>query len=245
MGTFFHAALTQPLLNLLVFLHNLIPVNDIGWAIIALTVIVRLLLYPSFRKQIKFQREMQKMQPKLNEIKEKHKDDRDAQAKATMQFYKENKINPLSSCFPMVIQLIILIPLYRVFLSSLNGADIAGDLYGFISAPGAINTVFLGIIDLSKRSFVLAILAGAFQLIQSRMMMGKGTQSGDKTTAMLNKQMVYMFPVLTVFISLSLPAGLALYWVVSTLFSIAQQYYIMRGTDSIPPAEPKLSGNGG
>ena len=238
MGQFFNIVLTQPLLNLLMFFQNIIPGNDIGWAIIAITVLVRLVLYPSFKKQIRFQHEMQKLQPKLNEIKTKYKDNQEAQAKATMEFYKENKINPLSSCLPMIAQLIILIPLYRVFLSSLNGADIAGRLYSFIPDPGQISTMFLGIVDLSQRSIPLALLAGAFQFVQSKMLAPKTAAGGDKMSAMMSKQFIYMFPVLTVFISLSLPSGLALYWVITTVFSIGQQYYIMRGTSKV---EEKLA----
>jgi len=199
MGNFFHIALTQPLLNLLVWLHNVIPGNDIGWAIIAITALVRLVLYPSFRKQIRFQHEMQKFQPELNKIRAKYKDDKEGQAKATMDFYKENKINPLSSCLPMIVQLIILIPLYRVFLSSLNGADIAGKLYSFVADPGTINTVFLGIVDLSQRSIVLALIAGALQFVQSKMIAPKTTSGGDRTSNMMNKQFLYMFPILTVY----------------------------------------------
>lgn len=230
MSGFFHLILTQPLLNILIWLHNIIPGNDLGWAIIALTVLVRLLLLPLYHRQLRSQQELQKLQPQLEAIKQKHKDDREAQAQATMEFYREHKVNPLSSCLPLLIQLPILIALYRVFLTSLNGNDLSQQLYGFVTNPGIINTSFLGLIDLSQRSLVLAVLAGAFQFVQSKMLVPKRAQAGpqDNISAVMNKQFVYVFPVLTVFISLSLPSGLALYWVVTTLFAILQQWYIMK-----------------
>lgn len=228
MTEFFHTILTQPLLNALIWLHNIIPGNDIGWAIIAITILIRLILYPTFRKQIHSQREMQKLQPKLSEIKEKHKGDKAAIQKATMEFYQQNKINPLSSCLPLLVQLPIFIALFSVLRTSLNG-EVVSSLYPFVVDPGVINTKFLGLVDLSESSIVLAVIAGGFQFIQSKMMAPPKLKGEDKAASLMNKQLVYMFPVVTVFIAASLPAGLALYWVVTTLFAVGQQYYIMKG----------------
>jgi YidC/Oxa1 family membrane protein insertase len=231
MSNFFYTALTQPLLNALIWLHNLLPGNDIGWAIIVLTVLVRFLLYPSFQKQIRSQRQMQKIQPQMEEIRKKHKDDKDAQARATMEFYKENKINPLSACLPALIQLPILFALYRVFLTSLGGDEVVSQLYAFVADPGVINTNFLGIVDLAQRSIILGLLAGAFQFVQSKMLMPKVSPGSKDISSAMTKQMTYLLPVVTVFISASLPAGLALYWIVTTLFAIAQQFYIIKRVD--------------
>ena len=173
---------------------------------------------------------MQKIQPMMNEIKKKHKDDKAAQQKAIMEFYKENKINPLSACFPLLIQLPIFFALFTVFRTSLSDGGVVGQLYGFVADPGAISNLFLGLVDLSKPNLVLALLTGAFQFVQSKMMMARSQASGNKTTDMMGKQMLYMFPIISVVISMSLPSGLALYWIVTTLFSIGQQYYIMRST---------------
>lgn len=226
MGNIFHLILTQPLLNALIWIYDVLPVKDMGLAIIGLTLVIRLILFPSFQKSIKSQKEMQQLQPKLNEIKQRYKDDQQAQSKAIMEVYKEHKVNPFSSCLPLLIQLPILIALYRVFLSGLNG-NIAADLYSFVANPGDINTLFLGLVELSKPSILFAVLAGAFQYIQSKMI--TPTQQGSDTTAkIMSAQFLYFMPLLTVVISWRLPAGLSLYWAVTTLFAIAQQYYIMR-----------------
>lgn len=228
MSQFFRLILTQPLLNILIFFYNVIPWHDLGLAIIALTILIRLILLPSFQKQLRSQKELQQMQPKLNEIKEKHKDDKEAQTKATLEFYKQNKINPFSSCLPLLIQLPILLALYRVFFTGLNG-NIGGELYSFVRDPGLINTNFLGLVELAKPNYVFAGLAGIFQFIQSKMMVPKKTPGPkDQTTALMNAQLTYFMPVLTIIIALRLPAGLSLYWAVTTLFAIAQQYYIMK-----------------
>src|SRR3989338_2887446 len=111
---FFNQILVFPLLNLLVFFYNFIP--DIGVVIILLTVLVRLVLLPSFHKSLKHQKALQDLQPKMNEIKEKYKNDKEQQAKAMMELYSAHKVNPLSSCLPLLIQLPILIALYQVFI---------------------------------------------------------------------------------------------------------------------------------
>lgn len=227
MGQFIHEVLSRPLLNVLIWFYDVIPGHDMGLAIIALTLLIRLLLLPSFQKSLRSQKELQQLQPRLNEIKEKYKDDKEAQAKATMEFYKENKVNPFSSCLPLLIQLPILFALYRVFFTGLNG-HLGGELYSFVADPGLINTKFLGFIELTKTNLVFALLAGAFQFIQSKMITPKAKGQKDKTASFMNAQMLYFMPIITVLIAFRLPAGLSLYWVVTTLFAIAQQYYIMK-----------------
>ena len=222
----FHLVLTKPLLNVLIWIYNTVPLHDIGIAIIVLTILVRLLLFPSFQKSLRSQRQLQQLQPKLDEIKEKYKDDKEAQTKAVLEFYQQNKVNPFSSCLPLLVQLPILIALYQVFLSGLN-SQLAGELYPFVRDPGQINTNFLGLMDLSKANFIFAFLAGALQFVQSKLMMPT-KKIQDQTARIINMQFTYLMPVVTVFIAAKLPAGLALYWIVTTLFAIGQQYYIMK-----------------
>ena len=222
----FHLVLTKPLLNVLIWIYNTVPLHDIGIAIIVLTILVRLLLFPSFQKSLRSQRQLQQLQPKLDEIKEKYKDDKEAQTKAVLEFYQQNKVNPFSSCLPLLVQLPILIALYQVFLSGLN-SQLAGELYPFVRDPGQINTNFLGLMDLSKANFIFAFLAGALQFVQSKLMMPT-KKIQDQTARIVNMQFTYLMPVVTVFIAAKLPAGLALYWIVTTLFAIGQQYYIMK-----------------
>src|SRR5258708_25799402 len=156
MGNIFNLIFVFPLLNLLVFFYNYIP--DIGVVIILITVLVRLLLLPSFHKSLKHQRALAALQPKMHEIRETYKDDKEAQAKATMELYKVHKVNPLSSCLPLLIQLPILIGLYQVFMRSLNGKELTG-LYHFIHAPAVINPIFLHWINLAHRNIIMAVFA--------------------------------------------------------------------------------------
>ncbi len=224
--TIYNDIIYRPLLNLLVFFYNIIPGHDIGVVIILVTIVIRLILAPSFHKSLKSQKAMNDLQPKLNEMREKHKDNKEAQAKAMMELYKEHKINPLSSCLPLLLQLPILIGLYQVFRIALGGHDIVG-LYSFIKAPAFISAKFLGLIDLSKPSILFGVIAGLAQFWQSKLMMPK-VAGQDATTKAMQLQTTYVLPVISVIIAIRLPAGLPLYWIVTTLFAVAQQYYIKR-----------------
>lgn len=233
MSQFFHTILYQPLLNVLVFLYNIVPGHDFGAAIIILTVAIRLLLWPLARQSIKGQKAMSSLQPKIAELKEKHKDNKQELAKATMELYKSEKINPLSSCLPLLIQLPILLALYWVMMAVLKSEKF-DLLYPFVAHPGTIKTVAFGFLDLAKASWVLAILAGAAQFWQTKMLpmtppAVKGAGSKDEgMAAMMNKQMLYMMPIMTVVIGGTLPAGLTLYWLVTTLLTAVQQWMMFR-----------------
>jgi len=221
--TIFNESLYRPLFNALVWLYNFIPGNDLGIAIILLTVLIRFILYPLSKKAIQSQKAISKLQPKIKEIQKKYKN-KEEQAKAMMEFYKKYKVNPMAGCLPILIQLPILIALYRVFFSGLN-PEALSTLYGFIERPEVLNVMFLGLINLSQRSIFLAILAGAFQFIQSRMIMPQ-SQGGTKDfQSMMTQQMIYMMPLITIFIAWNLPSALPLYWIVITLFGIIQQHF--------------------
>ena len=225
--TLYSDIIYRPLLNLLVFFYNIIPGHDIGVVIIVVTILIRLVLAPSFHKSLKSQKAMSDLQPKLNAMREKHKDDKEAQAKAMMELYKEHKINPLGSCLPLLIQLPILIGLYQVFRIALGGQDLVG-LYNFVHAPGTISPYFLHFLNLAKPSIYLGVIAGLAQFWQSKLMMPKNVGEQDMTMKAMSMQTTYVLPVLSVIIAIRLPAGLPLYWIVTTLFAVAQQYYIMR-----------------
>jgi len=226
MNTFFQTIFYQPILNLLVFLYN--TFGDLGLAIIFLTLIVKLILFPLSKKSIKSQKSLQELQPKIDELKKKHKDDKQAQSVALMALYKENKVNPFSSCLPLIIQLPFFFAIFRVFKDGFaqNHLDL---LYPFINNPEIINTVTLNFFDLSEKNVILAILAGLAQFWQGKMIQVKKPEiktEGAKDENMLsvmNKQMLYVMPAVTVFIGLSFPAGLTLYWFLTTLFTVAQQ----------------------
>ena len=227
---FFDVLLYHPLFNSLVSLYNYLPGHDFGIAIILLTIIIRIILYPVSVKALNSQKTLQALQPKMQEIQKKHKDNKEQLAKETLELYRREKINPFSGLFLAIIQLPILIALYTVFWKGLNPAELT-NLYSFVSNPGQINAVFLGIVDLSKANFVLAVLAGIFQFFQTKMLVPKSVPGQGKSSDMsqiMQKQMVYFFPFLTVFILMSLPSAIGLYWVVGGIFSIVQQYFILK-----------------
>ncbi len=227
LGLIYNDAIYRPILNLLIWLYNAIPGHDIGIVIIVVTLVIRIALAPFTHKSLKGQRKMTALQPKLNELRERHKDDRQEQAKAMMDLYKEHKISPFSSCLPLLVQLPILIALYHVFSKALKG-NLAG-LYEFVSNPGTLNPHFLSVVDLSQPNIIFAVLAGAAQFWQSWMITKWQTvSSSDPTAKIMNAQMMYILPLFSVFIAWRLPAGLPLYWIVTTLFAIAQQYYVQK-----------------
>lgn len=228
--SFFYIILYQPLFNSLVFLYNYLPGHDFGIAIIVLTIIIRLILFPLSVKAVRSQKSLQKLQPKLQELQKKYKDDKEKQAKEILGLYKTEKINPFSGLLLAIIQLPILIALYRVFWAGLNPKELTG-LYKFISNPGHINALFLHIIDLSKPNLSFAILAGLTQYFQTKMLMvaaPKGKSNEPDFSQVMQKQMLYFMPIFTVIILLGLPSALGLYWTASGLFSIIQQYLIFK-----------------
>ena len=234
----YNALIFQPILNLLIWLYNVIPGNDLGLAIIVLTLIVKVILYPFSKAQIKQQRSLQELQPKMDEIRVRLKDDKEGQAKELMELYRKEKVNPAASCLPLLIQLPIFIGLLGALRASLSAHTLTM-LYPFVANPGIVNTMFLGFVNLSKPNYVLAVIAGAVQFWQSWQMLRRpalltpppaevaGTKAAeDESVAiMMNKQMMYIMPVVTVFIGFTLPGGLALYWIIMSLLTVAQQWY--------------------
>lgn len=227
LGQIYSVIIYNPILNLLVGLYNIIPGHDLGVVIILVTIVIRLLLAPFMHKSLKGQRAMSALQPKIAELKEKHKNDQQVQAKAMMDLYKEHNVSPFSSCLPLLIQLPILIALYQVFRKAIGG-DLSG-LYPFVHNPGFLNSKLFGLVDLGHPNFIFAILAGAAQFAQSWMISKWQTPGAqDATAKALNIQMMYMLPIISVVIAWRLPAALPLYWIITTLFAIAQQAYINR-----------------
>lgn len=231
--TLYNELLYRPLFNVLVFLYETVSFADMGIAIIALTVLIRLALYPLSRHAVESQKNMMAIQPEVKKLQEKYKDNKEEQMKRIMELYKEKKVNPFSGCVPILIQLPIIIALYQVFLAGFNDESLSA-LYSFIPNPGSLHHSFLGLVDLSaKKNIILALLAGALQFYQSKMMLDEqkkvqGETSANDFSANMSKQMTYTMPVVTVVVSYTLPAGLALYWAVTTLVSIIQQVQVLR-----------------
>lgn len=225
----------QPLLNLLVFVYDIIPGHDIGLVIIIITLLIKLALYLPSRSTIKAQQSLQELQPKIDEMKEKYKDDKERQAKEMMALYKEHKINPLSSCLPLLIQLPFLIAIYQVFNTGLTNGDMSL-LYPFVANPGHINSLAFGFLDMAKPQWILALLAGAAQYWQTSMMIAKRPAIKNKDSkdedmsAIMSRQMTFMMPLMTIFIGWNLPSGLVFYWLLLTVFTSLQQLITKKKT---------------
>lgn len=227
---FFNIILYQPLLNLLILLYVYFPGHDFGVAVILLTLILRLILHPSSKKAIISQKALSSLQPKIKEIQSRFKNDKTQQTKAIMELYKKEKISPMSGCLPILLQLPILIALYQVFLRGFGPETLGASLYSFVPNPGEFIPGFLGLINLTEPNFPLAILAGALQFFQTKISSGAqrdGQKSNKKDfSSMLQKQMLYFFPILTVFLVWKFGAIIGLYWIVSTLFAIGEHYLV-------------------
>jgi YidC/Oxa1 family membrane protein insertase len=209
-------------------------------AIILLTVIIKLALWPLSRKAIKSQLELQEIQPKLEELKKKYADNQVELGTATMNLYKEYHINPFASCLPLLIQIPFLFAVFRVLRKGLL-PDL-NLVYFFMPQPQNFHMMSLGFMDLGQPIIYLAILAGVAQFVQSKMMLPKKANNKEKTeekmTDIMNKQMVYMFPVVTVIMGVTLPGGLTLYWFMFTLMTVIQQLIVLKIKKKNQPVGP-------
>lgn len=234
MISFFKTIIYEPLYNIFIFINSISPVIDVGIAIILLTLLVRLFLFPLSKKATLTQQKLQIHQDELKEIKEKYKDDKQKQADKMMKFYKEKEINPFSSLIPFLIQMPIIISLYMIFVHT-NLPDIQMDLlYSFVPTPDEVNMNFLGIMDISGKSVLLAILAGATGFLQLRLSMPavkerkENPSFKDELSRNMNLQMRYVFPVFIGLIAYFLSAVVALYLLTSNIFSVIQELYLRK-----------------
>lgn len=218
----------QPILNTLTWLYSVLG-NNLGFAIIVLTLLVRSILIPFTLPQMRSAKKMAALKPELDALKRKHGSDSKLLQQKTLELYQKNKINPAAGCLPFIAQFIVLIALYRVFMHTLGG-----------DGMGEISSQFL-IWDLKHKdgTYILPILAGVLQLITSVTLLPaienepakrEGTKEQKEDVAemaqTMQQQMVFMMPIMTVIFSLQFPSGLALYWVITTAFSLAQQLVV-------------------
>ncbi|MFZ5392115.1 MAG: YidC/Oxa1 family membrane protein insertase [Patescibacteria group bacterium] len=232
--------LYRPIYNALILIYDFLPYKDLGLAIIVLTILIRFILLPFSWSAVKSQRIMQSLNPELEKIKAQYKGDQQNLSKATMEFYKKHKINPFSSCLPLLIQLPILIALYQVLKNNIDHTQYEL-LYSFVPRPDSINKIFLGFIDLSQAFYPLAIVTGIAQFFQGYLLKPPATKkvikndrpkdevfNAEDISSAMNTQFIYIMPLMTVFISWNLFAALPLYWVTTTLFSIVSQLVIIK-----------------
>lgn len=234
-----HTVFFDPIYNTLIFFVDTVRGGDVGIAIIATVIVVKTILLPLSIKAAKTQRIMRELDPKLKELKEKYKDDRQKQAQEMMQLYKDYNLNPFASIFLMFLQIPIILALYfavysggGVVLPSVN-IDV---LYSFVAQPHIVTMNFLGLIDITGRSVILAIGAGITQFIFTSMTLPKlpdravDAAPNFKEDFMRNMhvQMKYVMPVIIVGVAYTISAAIALYFVVSNLVGIAQEFYVRK-----------------
>jgi YidC/Oxa1 family membrane protein insertase len=215
MTALFDTYIYQPILWLLVFIYQNVSFHDLGLAIIALTVVVRFVLLPIFYKGAKDQTVIQNIQPHIKKIQLDHKDDKETQAKELMSLYKKHNVNPFSSILFLIVQLPIFIALFRVFTKE-------------ASSPLFESHSLLGILDLGQKNIILALVAAATQYFQTRMMFVMKPDKGAEKSPMAGNQkmMMYIGPIITLVVLFNLPSAIGLYWAVSNLFSVGQQFFI-------------------
>jgi len=170
---------------------------------------------------------MQRIQPHIKKIQETHKNDRDQQAKALMELYKEHGVNPFSGILLLIIQIPILLTFYWVIRSGVGTAQLTG-LYSFVITPKNINTIFLGFINLANPNLILIFAAALAQYLQARLAIYKNPSNTATPTQAekIARQMVFVGPIITIVVFYNFPAALSLYWLMSALFSAVQQYFV-------------------
>ena len=228
----FHAVIYNPLYNGLVYLIGILPSHDVGIAVIFLTIVVRIILYPLSRRAVVAQEEMKILAPKIELLKEKYKNDREAQGREIFALYREHDVHPFASLGLVLIQLPILFALYWVFArGGLPQVD-ASRLYSFVGQPGGVNMEFIGVINVgASKSLILAVLAGITQIIYTRLSMGAPKKHppsdgslGSDMAKSFDMQARYVLPLMIGVIAYTVPAAAPLYWVTSNTFMIAQEY---------------------
>src|SRR3989344_793095 len=224
-----------PLYNGLIFLIDVLPGHSVGLAVILLTLLIKLLLSPLSHQAAKFQLEMKVHESEINRIKERFKEDKQAQGKAILEFYREKKINPFAAILPLFIQIPIVIALYYVFYKGGLPSVDAALLYSFVPVPNP-DMHFLGM-DILEKSLLLAILAGGAQFLQARFAMPKAPEKsatpslGNDLARSMHLQMKYILPIFMGFVSYAVSGAVALYFITSSLFTIAQELIVRKSLE--------------
>lgn len=237
MTDLFNAVVYEPIYNALAFFINLIPGGDVGLAIVAVTVLVRLILFPISWTAIKTQMTMRKIDPILKEMREKYKENKEELARKMMDLFKTHKINPFASFFLILIQLPVVIGLYLVLQNESKVVSFdPALLYSFIPAPTETSLQFLGLLSLSEKSILLALIVAVTQFVFAKLMMppaspkkaGSEPSFSDDLQRSMSLQMQYVFPILLGVVAYATSASIALYFVVSNTFSIGQELVVRK-----------------
>ncbi len=226
-SSLYHLVIYQPFLNLLVLVYHYLSFSDIGVAIILLTIIIRVALFPLFAKSQKHQMVAQKLQPHMKKIREEHASDPQKQTEAMLALYKEHNFNPFAGFLLLFIQIPVMIALYHVFTSIFTTGALQG-LYSFVPVPDQLPDMFLGLISLKEPSIVIVVITAVLQYVQGFLMQRYLKASGNDQAAAANSIMMFLGPVLTLTIFARLPAAVTLYWLVSSIINLVQQEILQR-----------------
>src|SRR3989344_2762995 len=233
-ASLYTAVFYQPVFNVLILLYNVIPGKDLGVAIILLTALFRVAMLPLSIKAALTQKKFTELQPKVKEIQERLKTNKDQQARELLALYKKEEVNPFAGILPLLVQIPVLLALFQVFGKGLQAEQIS-NLYWFVQNPVHLDPMFLGFLDLQARSLWIGVVAAVFQFIQSKQMMPKASVNTPKKSdfaSSMQNSMVYFSPLLTLAILPQLPAAVGLYWITTSAFSIWQQWYINRKSEA-------------
>lgn len=233
-GSLFNTILYQPLYNGLIFVLDVLPAANAAVAVVLLTVCVKVLLFPLSKKAVTTQLKMRLVEPEIKKVRETYAEDRQKQAEEMMKLYKEQDINPFASLVVIFIQLPIIIALYWIFLNSGLPEVNAGLLYSFIPNPGAVDMSIFGLIDISGKSWVLAVAAAVTSFFQIRYSLPPVPEKVDAPSfkddlaRSMNVQMRYVFPFVILFIAYTVSGAVALYWTTSNIFTLGQEWVIRK-----------------
>ncbi|OGG43158.1 hypothetical protein A2841_01630 [Candidatus Kaiserbacteria bacterium RIFCSPHIGHO2_01_FULL_48_10] len=232
-AAFFHTFFYNPIYNLLVALVALTPGGDVGVAVIVLTIIIRLILLPLSLSAARTQRAMRALEPKLAELKEKHKDNKEEQALKTLELYRTERVNPFASILTVLVQLPVLLGLYWVFYYEPFTVLNIELLYSFTPVPGTITDSLFGVVSLGSKSITLAILAAVTQYFLAQFALShapKPTGGGMQAdfSRVMAFQMRYVFPLLIGTVAYTTSAAIALYFVTTNVIGALQEWYVRR-----------------
>jgi YidC/Oxa1 family membrane protein insertase len=248
MGWLFNELLYRPLFNSMVFFYNTIPGANIGLAVILTTLVVRILMIPLYRASIKSQREMTIIQPIVKELQTKYKDDRQKLSEEMLKAYKEHNVNPFAGILLLFVQIPVLIAIYQVSLNIFKPETYPA-LYSFITLPENFDPNFFGLLNVADaRNIILALIVGISQYYQIKLIMKRNQPAKPKETkkskkkkskqpeepdfaTTLNKQMLFLMPILVTGFAYSLPVTMSLYWITTTVFTIGQEFFLIKQVD--------------
>lgn len=236
MMSFFHTVLYTPIYNLLMFFTDILPGQDIGLAVVAATLVVKILIMPLSFAALRTQRAIKAIEPEMKKIREELKDDKETQAKEMFALYKKYGVNPFAGLLTLIIQLPIVISLYWVFNNKTLLSVDTSILYSFVPAPLAISPLFLGIFAVTGASITLALLAGLTQFaygwyaipVPEKSTKKPGTDMQADFGRSLAIQMRFMLPVFIAIAAYYTSVAIALYFITSNAVGIVQEYIVRR-----------------